>query len=203
MFLCHLEQETYNLNIWKIGLLLSKDLLVSVVQNRKRGHTALVLYPEGNKLCVQTKVKASVAANSFSNCWTLTRLGTNCFVASLLVTVHPNTNACASFSGLHNRYANITAISSVLKTAAKTPLLHDSCMFLLFQTKLKPKEVRVLSSLFQKLEKQSFFVILLFHDYPPPNLWQYVSLNWHRLYYVFPLMRTFPANGYRASKSKS
>lgn len=181
MFLCHLEQETYNLNIWKIGLLLSKDLLVSVVQNRKRGHTALVLYPEGNKLSVQMKVKASVAANSFSNCWTLTRLGTNRFVASLLVTVHPNTNACASFSGLHNRHANVTAISSVLKTAAKTPLLHDSCMFLLFQTKLKPKEVRVLSSLFQKLEKQSFFVILLFHNYPPPNLWQYVSLNWHRL----------------------
>lgn len=182
--------------------MLSKELLVSVAQNGKRGDTP-VLYSEGNKLPVQMKVKPSVAADSFWNGWTLTRLGTNRFVASLLVTVHPNAKACASFSGLHNRHANVTATSSVLKTAARMHLLHDSCKFLLFQTKLEPKEVRGLSSLFQKLEKQSFFVILFFHNYPPPNLWQYVSLNWHRLWYVFPQMRTFPANYYRVSKSKS
>lgn len=50
-------------------------------------------------------------------------------------------------------HASVTAIRSILNTAAKTHLLYDSCKSLLFQTKLEPKEVKVSSSLFQKLEK--------------------------------------------------
>lgn len=59
---------------------------------------------------------------------------------------------CAS-KLLWNRRENTSAIGSGLKTAAQTHLLHHSCRFLLFQTKLKPKEVRVLSSSVRKTGK--------------------------------------------------